>query len=155
MTIIALQGKSCTGKTECIQKLIYEINKSHPLTCIYPNDNSKFNRLIQSGNPVIKNNGNMEDFIVFGTINGKIIVISTYGDNEEALKNSFKNLEDCDLFVCSCRTKGETIDFIEKKASNGELIIHGRWAVNDKNYRENTINYKVKEIKSEIEDLLK
>lgn len=159
MTIIALQGKSGTGKTECLQKLIYEINRSYPLACIYPNDKSKFNQLIQSGNPVIRNNGNMVDFIVYGTINGKTIAIITYGDNEEALRKSFEELKenngDCDLCVCACRTQGGTIEFIKNQTLSGKLIVHSRWAVSDKNYREKTMNYQVEEIKSEIEELLK
>ena len=157
MKIIALQGKGGTGKTQCLQKLIYEIGKNNTITCLYPQNNFKFNELIQNGDPVTKSNNNMVDFIVYGKIENKIVGITTYGDDDDSLIDSFYKLKnyDCDLYICACRTHGQTINLLKELTLTGKLIIHNRWAVNEELFREKTLKYQIKEIYNEILYLLK
>ena len=156
MKIIALQGKSHTGKSYCLQKLIYKISKRSKFVCVHPRDITKFNELIQNGISTTKNSS-MVDFLVYGKIDDKTIGIITYGDNEKSLAKGFDRLMkyNCDLYVCACRTHGETVDFLEKLTANGKLVLHGRWHVNEEKYRDITVNNQVEELESEIKEMLK
>ena len=156
MKIIALQGKSHTGKSYCLQKLIYKMSKNNKVVCVYPRSITKFNELIRTGVSRTENNC-MVDFVVYGKIGDKTIGIITYGDNEKTLANGFESLEkyNCALYVCACRTHGETVDFLEKLTANGKLVLHGRWHVNEEKYRDITVNNQVEELESEIKEMLK
>lgn len=156
MCIIALSGKGNTGKTQCLQKLIYEINKTKHVTCIYPNNLNKFKELIKKGDPVINDKNNMSDFIVIVETQEKTVGIITYGDNEESLIYSFYMLKDydCDLYICACRSYGKTIALLEELTESGKLIVHNRWAISEDSYRRKSMEYQVEEIINEMEDLL-
>lgn len=50
---------------------------------------------------------------------GKLIGITTRGDTRKALEKDFDAFKrELDLFVCACRTKGETCDFIKEYFSD-------------------------------------
>lgn len=156
MCIIALSGKGNTGKTQCLQKLIYEVNKSNNTICIYPNDINKFEELIKNGDPVINDKNNMSDFIVIVKIQEKTVGIITYGDDEESLIDSFYMLKDydCDLYICACRSYGKTIALLEELTESGKLIVHNRWAISEDSYRRKSMEYQVEEIINEMEEML-
>lgn len=153
LNIIALSGKSNTGKTHCLQKLIFEF----PNNSKFIDKSHKFDDLFKNGIPLVNNKNNLIDLIVVVEINNTKIGIITYGDDEAALTDSFYQLKDyeCGLYVCACRTQGGTIKLLNELTENGKLIIHNRWAVSEESYIEKTMNYQVEEIKSEIEDILK
>lgn len=156
MDIIAISGISNTGKTHCLQKLIYEMSKDskNKISCI--NHAKAYQQLITNGAPVINRNMNKIDFSVVVERNGKRAGITTYGDNKYVLLNVFEkmNIYNCDLIVCACHTKGETIDFLKNLPDKSSIVIHNRWAVSDSRYWEKTMQYQVNEIKNEIEKLL-
>ena len=140
--IIALQGASNTGKS-CTLKLLIDIisNNQHCVSVLFTGKN---------------------DMIVVAEINGKKLGITTYGDTREELENDFKKIGICDLYVCASRSKGGTVDFLEKETVNGLLIIHGKWYFESTNYNCNstTVLSKINcmqanEIYNEIIDILK
>lgn len=109
--IITLQGKSGTGKTTTLKLLIDKISK------IYPTDFLRNNKI---------------DIAVTVNINGKRVGITTRGDNKYCLEHDFNLMGLCDLYICACRTKGETIDFLSSESNGGLLICHGKWYVSTK-----------------------
>lgn len=113
-TIIALRGKSQTGKTTTLKKLIEIIKeKGHGVTTLEQYKN---------------------DIVIVVEINGKNVGITTRGDFKSYLATDFAEFEkwSCELFVCACRSKGETVDFLEKQSKGGTLIYHGEWYIEPK-----------------------
>lgn len=117
MKIIGLYGTHDIGKTTTLNKLIdllsliannYEIDRSY-------------------------------DTFAYFVINEKNIVVCTPGDNKEAIENNIEFLEkhDCDVFVTATRTKGKTVNGIEKltKKKSAELI----WVEKEDNELKNTV----------------
>lgn len=121
-TIIALQGKSGTGKTTTLGMLIKKVKK------IY---NTTIKETYRDG---------QRDLYAIVEINGKKVGITTRGDTEECLEIDFEKMGNCQLYVCACRTKGGTVEFVEKQAKNGLLIYHGKWY-----YKSNNKSFKGKE----------
>ena len=109
--IIALQGKSGTGKTTTLKLLIDKIASIYPTKTVHKNNS---------------------DIAVIADIDGKTVGITTRGDNEECLAKDFEYMGLCDLYICACRTKGESVDFLESEANGGLLIYHGKWYVSAK-----------------------
>lgn len=103
--IITLQGKSKTGKTTTIRKLIEKIENQYTVTELF----------------------NGEDRVISADIKGKKLGITSCGDTKSALENDFAMMGDCDLYVCASRTKGDTIDFLNEQTKFGVLITHGKW----------------------------
>ena len=104
--IIALQGTSSRGKTTTLKLLIAEMSKKHPVDII---DNSTAEQ------------------VAIVDIDGKKVGITTRGDSQYCLETDFKRLGDCDLYVCACRSKGETLRFLENESRSGLLLYHGKW----------------------------
>lgn len=108
--IIALQGKGNTGKTTTLLQLISVIEcKGYKIYVKKPHRTEK---------------------VVVADINGITVGITTRGDNKECLKTDFAVLGKCDLYVCACRSSGETVDFLNGEAGNGTVTYHGKWYVN-------------------------
>ena len=73
----------------------------------------------------------------------KILAITTQGDSERDLKQWYeymqKNLRnysdkiDFDYYICACRTKGKTINFLNEIFNGYEKIYHSSWYVNKGN----------------------
>lgn len=132
--IIALQGKSNTGKTTTLSALIKKIDKNYNIQLLK----------------------NRTDKIAIVNINGKRLGITTAGDNRKTLDNCFDLMGKCDLYVCACRLKGETVNFLESKAKCQKVIFHGKWyIINDFiSDREKANNAQAKLIYDEIINIL-
>lgn len=134
LTVIALQGKGSTGKTKTLIRVV----------------------------SMLSNGTTEETKATVIEYKNKRIGITTYGDNKEELENLFKVYTDCDLYVCACRTKGETVKYLSELTSNGKLIYHGKWFTkkveNEENYDGNFADdsnqiqaeYIIKEIDNQI-----
>lgn len=108
MNIFALQGKANKGKTRTLIFLIKEL-------C-----NKQINKLFcQKTGP--------EDYCAKFKHKGKKIGITTHGDDRSVLENDFNLLgDDCDIYVCAVRTKGETVEFVEEKSKGDTLVFFGK-----------------------------
>lgn len=56
-------------------------------------------------------------------INGKKISVCSAGDDETVVKDNIENYKDCDIFVCASRTKGGSVNEIEKLAKREKVEI--------------------------------
>ena len=112
-TILALQGHSSRGKTATLNYLIKKL-AAEP-----------------DANPTISEKDKWEDCWANVYYHGKKIGLLTLGDYESYLKTQLAELEkfDPDLYVCACRTKGQTVDFLEKESKS--LFLVGKWYVYD------------------------
>lgn len=104
--IIALQGTSTKGKSTTLKLLINLLSKKHYVDIIY---DTKVEQ------------------VAIVIINDKKVGITTRGDTQYCLETDFKKLKNCDLYVCACRSKGETLDFLDKESKDGILLLHGKW----------------------------
>lgn len=134
LTVIALQGKGSIGKTQTLKQVLFMLSKG----------------------AIKETKATVIDY------KNKRIGITTYGDNKEELENLFEFYTDCDIYVCACRTKGETVKYLSELTSKGKLIYHGKWFTkkveNEKNVDGDFINdsnqiqaeYIIKEIDNQI-----
>jgi len=106
-TIVAIKNAGGKGKTETIRELANLLKKKYSsLTLIYPNP---FN--------ITKK----YDFKVVFKINGKIIGLESQGDPGTNLKGRLEALiieYNCDLIICTCRSRGETVRSIKTVANS-------------------------------------
>ncbi|MEK6808516.1 MAG: hypothetical protein AABY14_02415, partial [Nanoarchaeota archaeon] len=113
------KGQAKTGKTTTIRKIleqIFEIKVYHPT----------------------------RDVVLSFKFKGKIIAIITMGDIEDAIKKYYDMIDNFDILICSCRTKGETISFYENKKQGCDIKFIKKTAKTDEDERH--IISKVKEI---------
>ena len=119
MKIIALQGKSNTGKTTTLKMLI---------RLFLENNKYNLNPKYVKRYVLNKCNSDTGDVKCVFEYNGKRIGITTRGDTEKALARDFKNhFYKCDIIVCAVHTHGKTVEFI--KNIDDCAIIHSKWFV--------------------------
>lgn len=128
MKIIALQGKGETGKTTTLKLLINKTfeNFEYQTVCssrVYKDIKKEIEleRINRSRN--IKYS--IDDITIVLKINEKIIGICTQGDTDELLKDAFKifDINKCQLCFCACRTRGNTVDFLNFRKKEALTII--------------------------------
>jgi hypothetical protein len=97
-TVLAIWHSANKGKTETLREF------ANLLLSTYPNNNPIF--------PIPVFVPNDADFRLVVEISGKIIAIESKGDPNTNLQERLIDLSDnfhCDIILCSCRTRGETI----------------------------------------------
>lgn len=113
LKIIALFGRSSSGKTETLNLLIDQMRENgYRFVC---GDSSK----------------NSNDRYCVLEHNGKKIGITTQGDDDSYLKNPFEFMmnKSCDWYICAARNKGSSVNFIKRLTENGTLFWHRKWTV--------------------------
>ncbi|MBR4100108.1 MAG: hypothetical protein IKK55_03885 [Clostridia bacterium] len=108
MKIIALRGHSGYGKTTTLNLLIDKLSQNNNVTVLNHIGRDRVAKVI---------------------INGRIIGITTRGDTDAALTEDFKKLGNCDLYICACRTKGNTLKFLQSLTKDDILIYNTKWTV--------------------------
>ena len=106
-TIIAIKNSGENGKTETLREL------ANLLVHVYPDFKPNF--------PIPFNIFKKNDFRIVIEINGKIIGIESQGDPKTNLQARLETLVveyRCDLIICTCRSKGETVHSINTVANN-------------------------------------
>ena len=101
-TILSIYQVSNKGKTETLREFANFILHS------YPSFRSIF--------PAVAIVPPFGDFRLVVEVNGKIIGIESEGDPNSNLKNRLLDLADnfeCDVILCTSRTKGKTIDAVD------------------------------------------
>lgn len=103
-TILALWHSGSKGKTQTLRELAILLLKNYPtFSPIYPITSS-----ISSSD--------IHDFRLVVKINGIIIGIETQGDPNTNLKGrllDLVNTYNCDIILCTSRTRGETVAAVE------------------------------------------
>jgi len=104
--IIALKGKSNTGKTTSIKRIYEWIKNNYAIKIITPNT--------WSG----------DDIKTIIKVDGFVIGICSAGDEGSTVKSYMDEFDKnrCDLILCACRTKGQTFQAIQSYRSKGYLI---------------------------------
>ena len=123
MIIVALQGRSNSGKTTTLKELIKTIIDQGIM---------EYENVVPKSKVIAACSSNQGDVQCWFTYRGVKIGITTRGDDARVLEDDFfgkkRNFRDRDIVVCAIRSKGETVSFVEKH-SCGRLIVHGRWFV--------------------------
>ncbi len=100
------------GKTESVRQFSIELLSTYPrFTSIIPN-------------PAVVPTS--DDFRLIIEINGKIVGVESQGDPKTKLKERLEELvlvNNCDLIICTCRTRGETVDAVSNLRFYGYEII--------------------------------
>ena len=68
-------------------------------------------------------------------IKNKTISVCTSGDNANTVKNNIKDYKDCDIFISDSRTKGGSVNEIEKLSKSENLKIE--WIEKEDNPKKN------------------
>ena len=110
MKILALWGKGSKGKTTTINLLTKLLSNN-------------FKNIDASKYPITIPVNMKKDNLYVLKYKSKKIGITTRGDNKEALEEDFKDLpNDCALYICATRTKGETCKYIEDRTTDGDIF---------------------------------
>jgi len=99
MIIIALWGKQNCGKSTAIQRFYDK----------YVAGNKAFD--VVGAGPLPVEQG------VVAIFNGKRIGIFSSGDNADCIQRGLENVGDCDIVICAARTKGGSVDAVEKETN--------------------------------------
>lgn len=110
--VIVLQGLANSGKTTTLNTLIGLFPKAKK------HDSNRLSK----------------DTRVTVELNGKQIGIITAGDNVGELEHGFSALQECEIYVCAARTKGGTVDYLENKFKEEDILWIGRWQVREKTF---------------------
>lgn len=110
MKILSLWGKGSKGKTTTINLLTKLLSNN-------------FKNIDASKYPITIPVNMKKDNLYVLKYKSKKIGITTRGDNKEALAEDFKDLpNDCALYICATRTKGETCKYIEDRTTDGDIF---------------------------------
>ncbi len=128
MKIIALCGKGSSGKTTTINKLIIKVLSENA-------DKIKVVKTSIQGSTIAEYIAEVNKYLIEAPIkeyvedsyivlelDGHLIGITTRGDTEWWLKESFKHFDGCELCFCAARSSGGTHTYIDKKAADDCLI---------------------------------
>lgn len=119
MKILLVVGKSNIGKTTVLNMLIEELKKiEYKVNMIEENNVDKVVKCIK---------GNFS------------IGINTQGDDLDSV-NKVEKIKDCDLIICACRTKGETMNFFVNNYNNENLTYYYKQYIEKHNLNEELIN---------------
>lgn len=122
---IVLWGRENTGKTTTLNLLVYKLINIGA-NVLFGN----FSRTVLINNYLTENH-----YAVFEYDSKKIAVI-TAGDNDKTLDDYFSKIDcDCDIYVCACRTKGCSCNYIKTLFSENNILWIEKYSVtgNSKN----------------------
>ena len=143
--VIVLQGKGKRGKSTTLRKLIEILTKENA---------EKIGKL--------ENERRKSDTWAVFDYNGRIIGITTSGDNEDELKPviEYELPENCDIIVCASRTKGSSVDYINDHFKKDLIIWLGRFSASSDNkdfnideLQKSTNEWQAEKIKDIIDNL--
>ncbi|WP_162147678.1 hypothetical protein [Flavobacterium limnosediminis] len=135
--ILAVWNSGTKGKTETVREF------AKLLLATYTNYIEIF--------PIPASIPSKNDFRLVVNINGLIVGIESQGDPKTGLEKRLLELSDiykCDLIVCTCRTRGETVWAVDSVAgSRGyETIWSSTYQVVGKNQQQVSNNLKAKHL---------
>lgn len=161
MNIVTIVGKTKCGKSSVLKQTILELILNHNYEVKYE---SKFRIKHSSGfisklsdclkkdieNDYLKKYKDRKEvgqITCAGVLNGKSIVITTYGDSVTDIKNAFdKGLEimgNIDFFVCGSHGKGQ--EYLRKRFNKDNIVEINKYRSNDyKEMQQDNIDFTVK-----------
>lgn len=120
MRVIALQGKSNTGKTTTLKRMILTIIQNNIF------DTTLIDNLAKIIKKCLLSTGDVKCMFTYKNIK---IGVTTRGDARRFLEYDFNEFfKGCDIVVCAVHTSGETIEYIREKGNDG-ILIHTKWFV--------------------------
>lgn len=136
-TILAIWNTGGKGKTETVREF------AKLLLLTYNNYAEIF--------PIPASIPSKGDFRLVVNINGRIVGIESMGDPKTNLEKRLLNLSDnykCDLIICTCRTRGETVWAVDNVANSRgyETIWSSTYQVVGKNQKQISNNLKAKHL---------
>lgn len=105
--IVALKGRENKGKSETLRILIQKIREKYPSVSYIPYEKD-----------------DKDEKCVFDNLNGLKIGVETQGDPGYRQPQSLQDFAQmkCDVIICACRTKGNTVKAIELYRNDYEII---------------------------------
>lgn len=100
--IICIKGKANVGKTQTLSFVM---------------------EIFDDKRDEIKENLNGTDFRTTFKLDRCKIGIISRGDNAFQLENDLKSIGKCDIYICTCRSKGATYKVIQEFSKGKELIL--------------------------------
>lgn len=113
--IIALYAASNRGKTTTLKILIELLALVSEYYCVWEGSDA-WGRFV---------------------INGKKVSVCTSGDTGDIVKENIENYKDCDIFISASRTKGGTVNEIERLAEEESVEID--WIKKDNDESKNKL----------------
>ena len=107
-TVIALMNAANRGKTQTLKHLAQLIQSKYATQM----KNSKMEVIVGS-----------EDFNFYFELNGKKVNIISRGDPRTGLLVKLNSSKECDLIICTCRTKGTTVKEVKTFCKNEQAIL--------------------------------
>ncbi len=126
MNICVISGPSNIGKTETIELIDDIFKNSDRYISLYSNRSGKY-----------------IDFESVYRSDNKIVGLISIGDTKSDIENAFNeiNTYNIDYLICTSRSKGKTVKFIESLSDN-VVRIYKPYFSKDNNYNENlNINF--------------
>lgn len=111
MIVVALQETEKKGKTDTLKRLI------------------NLFKGIRGVSLVKEKVGIKDQWAVFDYF-GKKIGITTRGDSEQCIDNDFKDMGECDIYVCAVHSSGKTVDLVKRA---DEWYIYGKLTLESSN----------------------
>lgn len=119
--LYALQGTHDCGKTETLNNVIHLLEKKYP--------NASKNIMLDG----------KDKKVIFENVNGLKVGIETQGDPDSRLEKSlidFQNMN-CDIIICSCRTRGMTVDWVNNFSDKYKIVFINQTIDNEKFFNSN------------------
>lgn len=143
MKLIAVVGKSNSGKTSSIKKAMQMLLKKKDASIIYCSKYSHITKNIDVINQIDKDfntpKGYVSDITMIIKIKGKNILITSQGDSVHDLKNMYRNLKKkhkLDFFICGRHDKEKVKVEFKGISDNKEYLFVEKNREEDKNKRE-------------------
>ena len=150
--IIALQGKNSKGKSTTLKIFLKEILNKYSITAVeYELKNltqvgilnsDHLETEIANENVALNTNSSVQNHTAIFEINSKKIGLTTYGDTQWHITHALDCLNDCDIIICACRTKGDGYNYLYDTYKD-DLLLLGKatiWSL-DKTFLPYLIDY--------------
>ena len=111
MIVVALQETEKKGKTDTLKRLINLFKDIGGVSLV-------------EEKVAIKDQWAVFDYF------GKKIGITTRGESEQCIDDDFKDMGECDIYVCAVHSSGKTVDLVKKA---DEWYIYGRLTLESSN----------------------
>lgn len=133
MKIIALQGKSNMGKSTALGRLVMDLcDRGAKLLEVKKDFEENVSDKVEEERKRCFGGENVEvkDFAAILDYRGKKIGVVTQGDTRKCMDYWFDDfilVQGCDVVVCACRTKGETIEKLEEIKAERLIFVSKAW----------------------------
>ena len=129
MKVIAVKGKSNTGKSTAIKTAVLELMEKHGFSCQWMNIGFRGNSPTRAIREkwYTKTGRAVRDIQIILTRGNTTVWVISVGDNRKELQRSLNRVKahavkQCDVFVCACHDKGATLQWAKDIASPKQAV---------------------------------